>query len=146
MRIYSRLSITSLYYFGTPAFMMLDYFGGINVRVAVLDSFPLYKNVYYGFCILCGVGMYVLPRCTPIIALFESSINILLIVLAVFLPYVQTVLQPDNILNSNWEAETAFAAPRIANLLLAGIVAAISFHGSLNVLGLSGHRSDPDAG
>ena len=62
MRIYDKLSITSLYYFGTPLFMMLDYFGGINVRVAVLDSFPLYKKAYYGFCIVCGVGMFALPR------------------------------------------------------------------------------------
>ena len=89
--------------------------------------------------------MFALPRCTPIVALFESSINILLIVLAVFLPYVQTVMQPDNILNSNWEFETAFSIPRITNLILAGIVAIISFRGSLNVLGLSGHQSDPDS-
>jgi hypothetical protein len=145
MRIYGKLSITSLYYYGTPLFILLDYFGGINVRVAVLDSFPLYKNVYYGFCILCGIGMYALPRGTPIVALFESAINILLIVLAVFLPYVQTVLQTDNILYSNWEAESAFAIPRIVNLVLAGTVAIFAFHGSLNVLGLSGNRSDPDA-
>jgi hypothetical protein len=145
MRIFGRYSIVSVYYYVTPLFILLDHLGGISIRAAVLDSFPMYKNLYYGFCILCGIGMYVLPRFTPVVALFESTINILLIVLAVFLPYVQTVLQSDNILNSNWEAETAFAAHRIANLILAGIVAIFAFRGSLNVLGLSRNRSDPDS-
>jgi hypothetical protein len=145
MKIDSRHSMTNLYYYGTPLFILMDYFGGISVRVAVLDSMPLYKNLYYGFCVLCGVGMYALPRCTPIVALFESSINILLIVLAVFLPYVQTVLQSDNILDSNWEAASAFAIPRIVNLVLAGTVAIFAFHGSLHVLGISGNHLDPDS-
>jgi len=51
-----RYSIPSLYYYITPLFVLLDYGWGISVRVAVLDSMPLYKNLYYGFCILCGVG------------------------------------------------------------------------------------------
>ena len=138
-------SITSLYYYFTPLFIVLDYLGGINVRVAVLDSMPLYKNLYYGFCILCGISMYAVPRCTPIVALFESSINILLIVLAVFLPYIQVVMQSDNILESNWEAASAFAIPRIVNLVLAGIVAIFAFHGSLRTLGITGTHFDPDS-
>ena len=145
MEIHSRHSMTSLYYYGTPLFILMDYYGGISVRVAVLDAMPLYKNLYYGFCVLCGVGMYALPRCAPIVALFESTINILLIVLAVFLPYVQTVLQSDNILDSNWEAASAFAIPRIVNLVLAGTVAVFAFHGSLDVLGISGNQSDSDS-
>jgi len=140
MSMYSRHSITSLYYYITPLFILLDYFGGVNVRVAVLDSFPLYKNLYYGFCALCGVGMYASPRCAPIVALFESTVNILMIVLAVFLPYIQVVMQADNILDSSWQAASAFAIPRIVNLILAGTVAIFAFYGSLRVLGISGRH------
>ena len=86
MMIHGKHSITSLYYYITPLFVVFDYLGGINIRVAVLDSMPFYKNLYYGFCILCGIGMFALPRYTPLVALFESTINILLIVLAVFIP------------------------------------------------------------
>jgi len=145
MMIHGKHSMTSLYYYITPLFIVLDYLIGISVRVAVLDSMPLYKNLYYGFCILCGISMYALPRSTPIVALFESTINILLIVLAVFLPYIQVVMQFDNILESNWQAASVFTIPHIVNLILAGTVALFAFYGSLRVLGLSGNHPNPDS-
>jgi len=88
---HGRYSIPSIYYFMTPVFIVLDYLFGINVRVTVLDAMPRYKYLYYGFCLFCGIGMYVLPRCTPVVALFESTLNILLVVLTVFLPYIKMV-------------------------------------------------------
>ena len=145
MGIHGKYSITSLYYYLTPLFIWLDYLVGINVRVVVLDTMPLYKNLYYGFCILCGIGMFVLPRCTPLVALFESSINILMVVLAVFMPYIQTVMQSDNILDSEWEAASAFTIPHAVNLILARTIAVIAFHGSLRALGFTRTHSDPDS-
>jgi hypothetical protein len=145
MVIHGRHSITSLYYYITPLFIVFDYLGGINIRVAVLDSMPFYKNLYYGFCILCGIGMFALPRYTPLVALFESMIIILLIVLAVFIPYIQVVMQSDSILESNWEAASAFAIPRIVNLVLAGTVAIFAFHGSLRILGITRTHPDTDS-
>jgi hypothetical protein len=89
--------------------------------------------------------MFVLPRCTPIVALFESTLNILMVVLAVFLPYIQTVMQFDNILDSNWQAASVFTIPHIVNLILAGTVAVFAFHGSLRALGITGTHSGPDS-
>ncbi len=43
-----RYSIPRLYYLVTLAFILLDYCGGISVRVAVLDNMPVYKNLYQG--------------------------------------------------------------------------------------------------
>jgi hypothetical protein len=140
MSIHSGHTIPRLYYYITPLFILLDYFGGINVRVAVLDSMPLYKNLYYGFCIFCAFGMYIRPRYSAVVALFESSIIFLMTVLGVFLPYVQVVMQGDDILNANWEAADAFTVPRITNLLLSGIIALFAFHGSLRTLGISDDR------
>jgi len=34
MAIRGRISIASFYYYATPVFILLDYFGGVNVRVA----------------------------------------------------------------------------------------------------------------
>jgi len=144
MNIHGRHSIPSIYYYITPLFLALDYFGGINVRVSVLDSMPRYKYLYYGFCIFCGIGMYVLPRCTPIVALFESTINILLIVLAVFLPYIKMVTQFDNILDADWQPVNVFTIPHIINLILAGTVATFAFYGSLRTLGITGSHFDSD--
>ena len=134
MHTRGRHSIPSVYYYITPLFILLDYLGGINVRVAVLDSFPLYKSLYYGFCVLCGVGMYALPRCTPIVALFESTINILMIVLAVIVPYFQFIEEADDVLNADLHIAGAFDIPHIVNLILAGGIAIIAFHGSLRSL------------
>ncbi len=56
-------TIPRIYYYLTPAFISLDYFGVANIRVAVLDSMPVYKNLYYGFCVACGIVVFFLPRC-----------------------------------------------------------------------------------
>lgn len=139
-----KLSITGLYYYITPLFILLDYLFGINIRVTVLDSMPQYKFMYYGFCIVCGIGMYVLPRCTPIVALFESTLNILLVVLTVFLPYINMVSQFDNILDADWQPMNVFTTPHIINLILAGTIATFAFYGSLRILGLTGTHFDSD--
>jgi len=81
MRIYKRHFIPRWYYYATPLFILLDYFAGINVRVSALDAMPLYKYAYYGFCILCGLCIYIFPKYSPIVALLESAINYVLMIL-----------------------------------------------------------------
>lgn len=140
MAIRGRYSIAGLYYYATPVFVLLDYFGGVNVRVAVLDSMPFYKNLYYGFCVLCGVGVFALPWLAPVVALLESSVNILMMVLAVFLPYLRFITETEDVLNAPLPAVAGIDGPHIANLLLAGSMAVIGFHGSLRAMGLEGRR------
>ena len=144
MGIRGRYSIPSLYYYVTPRFVLLDYVGGISIRVAVLDSAPLYKHLYYGFCILCGVGVYALPWLAPVVALLESSINFLLTVLAVFLPYIRFVTETDDFLTADLPTVAGFDAPHIVNILLAGGIAILGFHGSLRAMGMEG-RPDSEA-
>ncbi len=131
MSIDVRHTIPKLYYYITPLFILLDYLGGINVRVAILDSMPLYKNLYYGFCILCALGMFFLHRYTAVIVLFESAAIFAMTVLGVFVPYIQVVMHGDDILNANWEGVDAFTIARIVNLLMAGAIAACAFRGSI---------------
>ncbi len=140
MVVRGRYSIASLYYYATPVFVLLDYFGGVSVRVTVLDSMPFYKNLYYGFCILCGVGAYALPWLTPLVALLESSVNFLMTVLAVFLPYLRFITETEDVLTAPLPTMAGIDAPHIANLLLAGGMAIIGFHGSLRAMGLEGRR------
>jgi hypothetical protein len=132
--------IPKLYYYITPLFILLDYAWGISIRVTVLDSMPLYKNFYYGFCILCGICVYALPRFTPVVALFESSINFLMTVLAVFMPYIQFITKTDDFLTANLPTVAGFDTPHIVNILLAGIIAIFGFHGSIHMLGISDKR------
>ena len=126
--------VPKLYYAITPAFILLDYFCGINIRVSVLDNFPLYKGLYYGFCILCGVIIFLIPRSSPFVALIESIIIIVMIVLGVFMPYLQSITESFDILNA--DLETMYISPEhIINFVLAGSIAAFTFRKSLRELG-----------
>jgi len=133
----ARHVVPRFYYYITPLFILLDYFFGINVRAAVLDTMPLYKNLYYGFCIMCGVGVFIFPRLTPVVTLFDSTTSILAIVLTVYMPYIRFVTQSDDILNADMPIVVGISAPCTINLILVGIMAIIGFHGCLNELQFS---------
>jgi len=133
MSLDSKYTIPKFYYYITPLFILLDYFGGLSVRAAVLDSTPLYKSLYYGFCIICGVGIYFRPGFSAVVALFESMIIVLMTVLSVFLPYVRCIMEAD-VLNTNFDFTNAFSVPRIVNIVISSTVGVIGFHGSLRSL------------
>ncbi|HCO93768.1 MAG TPA: hypothetical protein DIU00_07450 [Phycisphaerales bacterium] len=134
MSLDSKYMIPKFYYYITPLFILLDYFGGLSVRAAVLDSMPLYKNLYYGFCICCGIGIYFRPGFSAVVALFESMIIVLMTVLSVFLPYVRYIMEAD-VLNTNLDFTNTFSIPRIVNIVLSGTIGIFAFHGSLRMLG-----------
>ena len=143
MSIRDRNSIARLYFYITPMFIFVDYLWGVSVRVSALDSWPVYKNVYYGLCVLCGVSMYVVPRYTAVVALFESIINFTMIMLCLFVPYVRNILFVDDILDADFKT---MGGPSIVNLFIVGSCAALIFQTSLEIikeaLGLSGPSSE----
>jgi hypothetical protein len=133
MKRYNRYFIAKWYYYATPLFILLDYLLGINVRVSALDAMPFQKNAYYGFCILCGLCMYISPRYSPIVALLESAINYVLMILLLLRPYIICLLQED-IIGEGWQNVEALTAQQITNLLIAALVAAYAFKASINKL------------
>ena len=120
-------SLPRLYYLVTPAFILLDYWGGVSVRAAALDGMPVYKNLYYAFCVLCGVTVYLLPEWSVVVALFESPVNLLITILGLFLPYVERIQQFDDVLNADWTPISQFSPEYVTNLLLAAGIAAFAF-------------------
>lgn len=147
MSIWDRNSIARLYFCITPLFILVDYFWGVSVRVSALDSWPVYKNIYYGLCVLCGVSMYVVPRYTAVVALFESIINFTMIVLCLFVPYVKNILFVDDILGAEFKTMGgSLNILPIVNLLIVGSCAVLIFRKSLETikeaLGLSGPNSE----
>lgn len=131
MRIYKRHFIPRWYYYATPLFILLDYLAGINIRVSALDAMPLYKNAYYGFCILCALCIYIFPRYSPIVALLESAFNYVLMILLLLMPYVRCIMQED-IIGEGWQNVEALSAEHILNLIFAGLVAVIAFRASIS--------------
>ena len=124
-----RFVIPRLYYIITPLFILLDYFWGINIRVAILDSEPLYKGLYYGFCVLCGVVVFVVP-------LLESSIIFIMTVVGLFIPYARAISQMDDILNSDILTAGIVEPPHIVNLVLAGGVSLFTLKINLKGFGI----------
>jgi len=130
-----RNSIARWYFYITPLFILLDYFGGVNVRVSALEGMPMYKVLYYGFCVLCGVCMYIVPRYSAVVALFESLINFMMIVLGVFLPYVQNILYVDDILSADFKAmEESLNIQPIVNLVIVGSCVILTFRKSVETI------------
>ena len=146
MSLEPKYMIPRFYYYITPLFILLDYFGGLSVRAAVLDSTPLYKNLYYGFCIFCAVGIYFRPGFSAVVALFESMVIVLMTVLSVFLPYVRYLMEADDVLNTNWDFSNTFSVPKIVNIVLSGTVGIFAFHGSLRMLGIFESRPHSNTG
>jgi hypothetical protein len=112
--------LVRLYFYITPLFMALDYFWGYNFRTSALDAEPTYKNMYYGFCILCGLLMFIFPRYSAITGLIESSINAMLLILNIFLPYIRTLTElTDNVLEADFNAlQESLTIDPIINLFI----------------------------
>jgi hypothetical protein len=146
MNIEVRQTIPKLYYYITPLFILLDYVWGISIRVTMFDSMPQYKKLYYGSCILCGVFLYAVPKLTPVVALFDSSINFLITVMAVFMPYINFITKTDDFLTAKLPTVAGFDTPHIVNILLAGAIAILGFHGSIQMLGIHNKRLLPKTG
>ncbi len=136
--------IPRYYYLLTPAFILLDYVVGINIRVAALDAMPGCKNLYYGFCVLCGVVVFVLPAASAVVAFVESTTLLFLTVPAVFRPLAANIEQFAD-LEADWEMAGTFPLEGMLNLLMAAAIAVLAFHMSLSALGKSGGPAGRDA-
>ena len=136
MDIDFRNSAARWYFYITPLFILIDYIFGLNVRVSALDSTPTYKNLYYGFCILCGICMYIIPRYSAVVALFESSINIIMLVLGIFLPYIRTITAlMDDVLGADFKAlEESLKVQPMVNLFIAGSCLILTFRKSIETI------------
>jgi uncharacterized membrane protein len=116
-----RHTIPLVYYLVTPGFILLDYVAGVNIRVAVLDTWPVYKNLYYGLCVVCGVLIYAVRRAGPFVAFVESTVNFTMTILLAFLPYVRIAsLASEDA--CEFEAQL-LTVPQAINLFLAGLIA-----------------------
>ena len=129
-------SFARWYFYITPLFILLDYILGINVRVSALETMPTYKNLYYGFCILCGICMYIIPRYSAVVALLESSINIIMLVLGIFLPYIRTITAlMDDVLGADFKAlEESLKVQPMVNLFIVGSCLILTFRKSIETI------------
>ena len=131
-----RNSFARWYFYITPLFILLDYFLGLNIRVSALDSVPVYKNLYYGFCVLCGIGVFIAPGYSTIVALFESTINFIMLIVGFFLQYMQTVTSlMDDVTGSDFKAvENSLTAESMTNFAIVGFCLILTFRTSVDTI------------
>ena len=126
--------VPKLYYAITPVFILLDYLWHINVRVAILDSEPMYKGLYYGFCIFCGIMVYIVPMYSAVVAFFESGIILGMTILGMFIPYARAISQMADVMNADIQTISIVSPPHVINLVLAVSIAFYTFRRSLDEL------------
>lgn len=117
--------LVAIYYWLTPAFWAADVWLGANLRTAALEDRPGYKGIYYLFCLACGAAIWLRPAWTRLVGLTEASVNILLLVLGVLVPYFRLI---DELASGGANVNVSpFGVERTIAFLLAGGVWTISF-------------------
>lgn len=120
--------ILVLYYAATAVFLLLDYFVGLNVRLAFLESWPTARAAYYGVCFLCLALMIWRPAWTTLIGAFESLVTLVALILSMA---IRTLLITDRVL----ETGTGYVTiEEILNFMLAGSIAYLSWIKGLSLL------------
>ena len=80
--------ILSKYYLATPAFMLVEWLAGLNLRVSIPWGGDLLTYLYMAACFVLGGFILKKPSYLNLFALIESSVNLFLLVLSVYLPII----------------------------------------------------------
>ena len=85
-----------LYYLlGTGVFWLIDVVLSAPIRAAVIGR-PALRYGYYLGLLLIGMAVKLWPRSGPLLGLFETSVNLLLLVLSIMLPYWSLIDQVES--------------------------------------------------
>lgn len=109
--------IMRAYYAATVVFLLLDYFGGLNIRVAFLAEAPGLRACYYGFLIVCLILILWRPAWTAIVTAFESLVTLASLIIATG---TRAILVTDGMLEGT---EPYISTAEIVNFLLSGSIA-----------------------
>ncbi len=116
------------YYWATALFLLLDYMLGINIRLASLDSFPIWRASYYIICFACLGLMLWRPAWSTWVATAESLITLSMLIIAMG---VRALTIPDTALTSSEEIVTM---EEITNFVISGGVAWLAYVRGMQVI------------
>ena len=111
-----------IYYLATPVFFILYYVFDINLRIVIPGAADAWLFVYYTVCFLAGFFAFKSAVTGALFSLFESSINILLLLLSVLMPIYTIGNNPDGI------GAAHFGLAELMHFLIAGSILLISFY------------------
>jgi len=109
------------YYAATVLFLLLDYWGGLNIRIAFLDPYPAWRAAYYGVCFLC-LGLIIWqPALTVIVAAFESLVTLSALIITFGM---RAMFVTDSVLEGSADL---IDVQEVFNFLISGTVAYIAW-------------------
>jgi hypothetical protein len=109
------------YYAATVLFLLLDYGAGLNLRIAFLDPYPVWRAAYYGVCFLCLGIIIWRPALTVIVAAFESLVTLSALIIGFAM---RAILVTDNMLEGSADL---IDAQEVFNFLLSGSIAYVAW-------------------
>jgi len=124
----SATRILPWYYAATVIFLLLDYLGGVNVRVAFLESLPSARIAYYAICFVCLALMVWRPAWTTLIGTFESLVTLIALI---FSMAIRVMIPNDAIFEENVAIVTT---EQIINFVIAGSMSYFSWNKGLREL------------
>ena len=125
------------YLLATPAFLIADMEFGMPFRVAALEGSD-YRFLYYAGATLLGVVSRLRPALAPWAGMAESSVNLLLLLLAILLPIWNL---PDAVLNGS-SVESPLDMTGLSNAMLSGSVLLYGFYRSQTAAGVGPFMGD----
>ena len=93
-RIKLKTRVLSKYYLATPVFMLVEWLAGMDLRVSIPWGGELLTYLYMAVCFVLGGFILKNPGYLNLFALFESSVNLFLLVLSVYLPIIAVTGSP----------------------------------------------------
>ena len=121
-----RTAWLNIYYIASPLFACADWMG-FNVRAVGLADFPEWRALYYVTCTAIGAATVLRPSWSALLGVLESGVNILLLVLAVVLPYYRVI---DVLSAGGTPAALPFSPEFFINFLISGTVGVTQFQGA----------------
>lgn len=118
----SGTSLLRAYYAATALFLVLDYFADFNVRLAFLDSWPIWRLVYYLVCFGLLAVSYWRPQLTSLVATAESLVTLCALILSMG---VRAVSMSVVVLETG---RGFITIEEVINFVIAGGVAWIGWH------------------
>ena len=113
----SRVPVLKFYYAATALFLLFDYLGGINIRLAFLAPWPVWRGLYYLACFAC-LGLIVWrPALTTLVTTAESLITLAALIVTMG---VRVMTISESVLHGEGMAPTV---EELTNFMIAGMAA-----------------------
>jgi len=120
--------VMQLYYAATAVFLLLDFFFGINLRIASLDAWPGWRALYYLLCFVClGLTLW-RPGLSLWVGTAESLITLCMLIISMG---VRVLAPTDAILDGSGDF---VSMEELLNFLIAGTIALFAYQSGIRAI------------